>query len=334
MTIADTSRCALEHEDRATALWFEDAGTCGLRAELLSPPGPEDVTVRSLFSGISRGTEALVFEGHVPESEYGRMQGPHQGGRLPFPVKYGYAAVGLVEEGPASLSGRAVFCLHPHQDRFRVATSDAHPIPEHVPAGRAVLAANMETALNIVWDAGILPGDRVAVFGAGVVGLLTAYIASQIPGTETVICDTSAAREVQARALGLAFALPQEVPVDCDVLINASAAPEALADAIDHAAFEARVVEASWYGDRAASLRLGGAFHARRLSIISSQVGSVAAGRRARWSLARRLRKALELLSDERLDALISGETSFADIAEAYPGIIASPDTLCHRIRY
>ncbi|CAD7038951.1 dehydrogenase [Pseudorhizobium endolithicum] len=334
MRIAEIGRLAGDRDNRAKALWFEEARTCVLRDEPLPPPGPKDATVRALFSGISRGTEALVFEGHVPESEYDRMQGPHQGGKLPFPVKYGYAVVGVVEEGPAELSGRTVFCLHPHQDRFRVEASAVHPVPEDVPAGRAVLAANMETALNIVWDAGILPGDRVAVFGAGVVGLLTAYIASRIPGTETVICDTSPVRGTQAGALGLAFALPQEGPVNCDVLVNASAAPEALAGAIDHAGFEAKIVEASWYGDRLASLCLGGAFHARRLSIVSSQVGSVAAGRRARWNPARRLRKALDLLADERLDVLISGETPFADIAEPYPGIIASPDTLCHRIRY
>lgn len=318
----------------ATALWFEAKARCALRTAALPPRQEGELTVRALFSGISRGTEALVFNGQVPESEFERMRAPYQDGDMPFPVKYGYAAVGIVEEGPAAIRGRAVFALHPHQDRFRIRTDDARLLPEGLPAERAVLAANMETALNIVWDAGIMPGDRVAVYGAGVVGLLTAYIASRIPATDTVVCDTSPARRPVAEALGLSFCVPADVPQNCDVLINASASPAALENALDHAGFEARIVEASWYGEKRAEIPLGRAFHARRLSIISSQVGAIAANRRARWDYARRMSKALELLCDDRLDALISGETPFSSIADAYPGVLASPDTLCHRIRY
>ena len=290
--------------------------------------------VRTLFSGISRGTESLVFAGQVPESEYERMRAPHQSGQFPFPVKYGYAAVGVVEEGPERLIGRTVFCLHPHQDRFRVAVSAANPLPPGLPAERAVLAANMETALNIVWDAGIQPGDRVAVFGAGVIGLLVAYLASRIVGTDVVISDIEAERSETAAALSLRFALPDAVPDDCDVLINASASSEALSNALDHAGFEARIVEASWYGEKQANIPLGGAFHARRLSIVSSQVASLPAGKRARWDTKRRMAKALELLADDRLDQLISGETPFETITGDYACIIGSPATLCHRIRY
>lgn len=334
MTISDPHRPDNLKAARARALWFEAAGRCGLREEKLPPAAPGEITARSLFSGISRGTESVVFTGRVPESEYERMQGPHQGGRLPFPVKYGYALVGEVEEGPQSLIGSTVFCLYPHQDRFRLPASDVHLVPAGVPAFRAVLAANMETALNIIWDAEVLPGDRVAVFGAGVVGLLTAYIAAGIAGTDVVVCDTIPARAVQAQAVGLRFSLPDDVPDDCDVLINASAAPEALETALGRAGPEARIVEASWYGEKRASIPLGGAFHARRLSIVGSQVGTVPAGRRARWSPSRRLGKALELLADARLEILISGETPFNDIVQAYPDIITSPETLCHRIRY
>lgn len=318
----------------ATSLWFEAKARCAVRTELLLPRQDGELTVRALFSGISRGTEALVFNGLVPESEFERMRAPYQDGDMPFPVKYGYAAVGIVEDGPAEILGRAVFALHPHQDRFRIRADDARLLPEGLPAERAVLAANMETALNIVWDAGIMPGDRVAVYGAGVVGLLTAYIASHIAGTDTVVCDTSPARRPVAEALGLNFCAPADVPQNCDVLINASASPAALESALDHAGFEARIVEASWYGEKRAEIPLGRAFHARRLSIISSQVGAIAANRRARWDYTRRMSKALELLCDDRLDALISGETPFSSIADAYPGVLASPDTLCHRIRY
>lgn len=318
----------------ATALWFEKAAKPVLRTEGLSEPGEHEVTVRCLYSGISRGTENLVFLGKVPESEHQRMRGPNMGGGFPFPVKYGYAAVGRIETGPPELKNRNVFCLHPHQDIFVLPIDEITLLPDKLPAHRAILAANMETALNVVWDAGIQPGDRVAIFGAGVVGALAAFIAHQIIGTETILIDHAADRAGLAAGLGLHFVEAAALHGEFDVLINASGSDAALATAIDHAGTEARIVEASWYGDKPASIRLGGAFHSRRLQIISSQVGAVAALRRPRWSLARRLGKALDLLADPRLETLISGETAFADIVDAYPAILAAPGTLCHRIRY
>lgn len=321
-------------EEHSRALWFEETGRCGLRDEPLPPEREGDVLVRTLYSGISRGTESLIFHGQVPESEYQRMRAPHQAGQFPFPVKYGYAAVGVVEEGPEAAIGRLVFCLHPHQDRFRVPAPAVHPLPQSLPPQRAVLAANMETALNIIWDGGIQPGDRVAVFGAGVVGLLVAWLASRIAGAEVMISDIEPERAEIARALGLHFVLPDAMQNDCDVLINASASSAALAKALSHAGFEARIVEASWYGEKHVELPLGGAFHAKRLSIVSSQVGALPPGQRARWDTHRRMAKALELLDDDRLDHLISGETPFETMARDYPGIIRSSATLCHRIRY
>ena len=318
----------------ARALWFPAADACELRAEALPPPGQGEVLVRTLYSGISRGTESLVFHGRVPPGEEERMRGPNMGGAFSFPVKYGYAAVGRIETGPDSLRGKAVFCLHPHQDRFVVPEGMVTPLPDALPPERAVLAANMETALNIVWDAVILPGDRVAVFGAGVVGALTAYLASRIVGTKTVLVDRDPARAGLAAALAITFATPDDLDGEFDCLVNASGAPEALAAALGHAGQEARIVEASWYGDRAVTLPLGHAFHARRLSIVSSQVGSLPAARRARWSFSRRLAKALDLLGADCLDALISGETAFDALAGTYPAILSDPGTLCHRIRY
>ena len=318
----------------ARALWLPATGQCALRDESLEPPGKDDVLVHSLYSGISRGTEGLVFAGRVPESEWQRMRGPNMAGSFAFPVKYGYAAVGRVEKGPPDLLGKNVFCLHPHQDIFVVPAAQVTPLPENLPPGRAVLSANMETALNIVWDAGILPGDRVAVFGAGVVGALTAHVANGIPGTETVLVDINDTRKPLAADLGLTFATAGTLEGEFDVLVNASASAPALREAIAHAGQEAKIVEASWYGDAQASIPLGGAFHARRLSLVCSQVGSVPPARRARWTFARRLNKALELLCDDRLDNLISGETAFADLVADYPRILADPQTLCHRIRY
>lgn len=317
----------------ARAFWIEAAGQAGFRDEPVAP-APDDVLVETRFSGISRGTEALVWRGDVPAEERDRMRAPLQAGAFPFPVKYGYAAVGRVAAGPPDLAGREVFVLHPHQDRFAAPAAMAVPLPPGVPAGRAVLAANMETALNVVWDAGSMPGDRVAVIGAGVVGALVGWLCGRLPGAAVTLVDLDAGRAALASALGLGFALPAATPSDCDVVIHASASAEGLATAIGAAGFEATVVEASWYGDRAIPVALGAAFHSRRLRLVSSQVGMVPAPRRARWSNRRRLEAALRLLADPALDALIDGETAFADLPARYGAILAAPGTLCHRVRY
>jgi threonine dehydrogenase-like Zn-dependent dehydrogenase len=315
------------------ALWITAPGVGELRDEALAPR-PGDVVVETRFSGISRGTEALVLRGGVPRGERARMRAPLQAGTFPFPVKYGYAAVGQVIEGPAELAGRDVFVLHPHQDRFAAPAEMAVPLPQGVPAGRAVLAANMETALNVVWDAGAVPGDRIAVVGAGTVGALAGWLCAKLPGAEVTLVDVNPGRAALAAALGCRFAEPAAAPADCDLAIHASATGEGLATALAAVGLEGTVVEASWYGDRLPAVGLGGAFHSRRLRLISSQVGLVPTARRARWSNRRRLEMALRLLADPALDALISGETGFADLPARYAGILDAPDTLCHRIWY
>lgn len=322
------------HQTDCRALWIESANRSAIRDETLGTLRPDQVLVRTLYSGISRGTETLVFSGAVPSSEFERMRGPHMQGDFSFPVKYGYSVVGEVEAGPDALLGRTVFCLHPHQDFFITAREMVTVLPDDVPPARAVLAANMETALNIVWDALIQPGDRVAVFGAGVVGTLVANLSGRIAGTDTVLVDINADRLRHAHDMGISSVNAGALNGEFDVLINASAAGAALTDAIDRAGTEARIVEASWYGDKTVSIQLGGAFHSKRLQLLSSQVGSIPPMRRARWNFARRMSKALELLKDSSLDHLISGETAFADLAEDYSRILSSQTTLCHRIRY
>jgi len=317
----------------ARALWIAAAGVAELREEAVAPR-PGQVLVATRFSGISRGTEALVWRGGVPKAERARMRAPLQAGSFPYPVKYGYAAVGLVEAGPPGLVGRDVFVLHPHQDRFAAPLEMAAPLPSGVPAARAVLGANMETALNVVWDAGALPGDRIAVVGAGVVGALVAWLCARLPGAEVTLVDVNRQRASLAKALGCGFAAPDAAPTDCDLAIHASASGEGLATALGAAGLEATVVEASWYGDRPPTVGLGGAFHSRRLRLVSSQVGLVPTGRRARWSNRRRLEAALRLLADPALDVLISGETSFEALPAQYGAILDRPDTLCHRVRY
>ncbi|RFC63747.1 dehydrogenase [Fulvimarina endophytica] len=318
----------------AHALWLEAPNHPALRPLSLPAPGPSEALVAARFSAISRGTERLVSAGQVPPSEYERMRAPFQSGEFPFPVSYGYCLAGLVEDGPPGWLGRSVFCLCPHQSHAVLPVEALRPVPEDVPLSRAVLAANMETALNIVWDASVQPGDTVAVVGAGTVGLLTAYFAAAIPGTSVTLVDIDDAKAGPARALGLSFVGPDSAPSDCDIVIHASASASGLSTAIACAGFEARIVEASWYGERAIEVPLGGAFHSRRLSLIGSQVGHLPSARRARWTHARRLDLALSLLADERLDVLISGETPFAELPGAYLGILDDPATLCHRIRY
>ncbi len=312
---------------KARALWVVGPGRAELREEEVSA-GPGMVLVETEASGISRGTEALVLRGGVPEGERARMRAPLQAGDFPFPVKYGYAAVGRTPEG------RRVFVLHPHQDLFAAPEGMAVPVPEGVPSRRAVLAANMETALNVVWDGAAAPGDRIAVVGGGVVGCLTAWLCGRLPGAEVTLVDVNPDRAALAAALGVGFAAPGDAPQGCDLVVHASASAAGLATALDCAGDEATVVEASWYGDRAVAVPLGGAFHSRRLRIIGSQVGQVPAARRGRWTHRRRLEMALRLLADPAVDVLISGESDFADLEARYGAILDDPGTLCHVIRY
>lgn len=307
----------------ATALWYVGPRECVLNEVELAKAGPQDCVVRTLWSGVSRGTERLVFEGRVPVSEHERMRAPFQEGAFPFPVKYGYCAVGIVEAGPAHLLGETVFCLYPHQDRFVVPASRLALVPKAVPARRAVLAANMETALNAHWDAGSGPADRIVVVGGGVLGLLTAFIAAQLPGAEVTLVDLDPARAALAETLGFGFAQPPDCPGEADLVFHASASAAGLATAIGAAGFEARIVELSWYGEGAVAAPLGGAFHAKRLQLVSSQVGQVSPSRRPRFDYARRTQAALALLADERLDALISEEIGFRDAPARLPALFA-----------
>jgi NADPH:quinone reductase-like Zn-dependent oxidoreductase len=327
--------CISVSADDARAFWVAGPGRGELRAESLPAPSADEVVVRSLFSGISRGTEALVFAGRVPVSEQQRMRAPFQAGEFPGPVKYGYASVGQVERGPRELRDRVVFALYPHQTRYVVPADAVHVLPDGVPAQRAVLAANLETAINGLWDARPHVGDRISVVGGGTVGCLVAWIAGRTPGGEVELVDTNAARAPVARALGVRFAEPERAMEGADVVIHASGSAAGLALALRIAAFEATIVDLSWYGNQVVPLPLGEAFHARRLTIKSSQVGHVAPSQRARWDTRRRMQLALSMLADPALDALITGESPFETLPEVMAQLASAPgETLCHRIRY
>jgi hypothetical protein len=323
----------MQHDVRA--FWIAAPGHGEIRREPLGHRAADEVVVRTLYSGVSRGTEALVFGGHVPESEWERMRAPFQAGAFPAPIKYGYASVGVVEAGPPELAGKKVFALYPHQTHYVVPANAVHILPEAVPPARAILAANMETALNGLWDARPHIGDRIAVVGAGTVGCLTAWLASRVVACRVELIDISPNRAPIANALGVTFASPEQATKNADVVIHASGSPDGLQLALDLAGFETTVTELSWFGDKTVTLPLGGAFHARRLAISSSQVGTISAAQRGRWNTARRMQLALQLLADPVLDALITGESRFEELPEVMATLAGAPGhTLCHRIRY
>lgn len=316
------------------ALWLTAPGVAEIRATPLPDPGPDDVVVRTRFTGVSRGTETLVFRGEVPVSQHAAMRAPFQDGEFPAPVKYGYLAVGDVEHGPAELLGRTVFCLHPHQDRFVVPASAVTPVPDGVPAERAVLAGTVETAVNAVWDAAPLVGDRIAVVGAGMVGSAVAGVLAGLPGARVELVDTED-RSAVAAALGVGFAHPDRAAGECDLVVHASATSAGLARSLELLAVEGEVVELSWYGDRRVELPLGEAFHSRRLTVRASQVGTVSPRRAARRGYADRMTLALRLLADPRFDALVSGSCTFDELPSVLSGMAAGePPALCVRVTY
>lgn len=290
--------------------------------------------MRTLWSGLSRGTERLVFHGELPASEYTRMRAPHQDGSFPFPVKYGYAAVGIVEDGPAELHGKTVFALHPHQTKFALKRTELLLVPEDVPAKRAILAANLETALNVLWDAEAGSGHRISVVGGGVLGLMIAALACRLPADVRVI-DIDDSRAPLAEAMGARFHEPASAAKDQDIVIHTSASEAGLRLALNLARFEGTIVEASWFGSREVALPLGGAFHSQRLKLISSQVGAVAPSRRAEITSRQRLEIALDVLRDPLFDQLITEEVAFTDLPDALPRLL-SPGApgLATAIRY
>lgn len=319
----------------ARAFWLSSPGKGEIRALTLPEPGPDQVLVRTLYSGVSRGTETLVFRGEVPPAQAQLMRAPFQEGDFPGPVKYGYLNVGLVEQGPPHLAGRKVFCLYPHQTAYVVPVDAVVPVPEAVPAPRAVLAGTVETAVNAAWDAAPLIGDRVTVVGAGMVGSCVAGVLARLPGASVELVDVDPARRGVADAFGVGFATPQQARRDRDLVFHASASAAGLQLSLDLVAREGTVTELSWYGDREVSLKLGGAFHSGRLTLRSSQVGAVSPARRGSRSFADRLALALELLRDPSFDVLLSGRSDFAELPDVLAALAAgTKPALAHLITY
>ncbi|TDB86816.1 zinc-binding alcohol dehydrogenase [Actinomadura sp. 7K534] len=322
-------------EREARAFWIRSPGKGEIRDVALPEPGPGEVLVRTVCSGVSRGTESIVFRGAVPPNQHAIMRAPFQDGAFPGPVKYGYLNVGAVEHGPPELLGRTVFCLYPHQTRYVVPASAVTPVPAEVPPGRAILAGTVETAVNALWDAAPLVGDRVAVVGAGMVGCSVAGVLAGFPGCDVQLVDTDPSRADVARALGVGFAAPEDAAGGCDLVVHASATEAGLARSLELLAPDGEVVELSWYGDRRISVPLGEFFHSRRLTIRGSQVGALPPARRARRTFADRVALALRLLANPAFDTLVTGESPFADLPRVMPRLASGElPALCQRITY
>jgi threonine dehydrogenase-like Zn-dependent dehydrogenase len=319
----------------ALAFWVREPGAGEIRPVRLPEPGAGDVTVRTLRSGISRGTEALVFRGAVPKSQFAAMRAPFQEGDFPGPVKYGYLNVGVVDQGPPDLRGRTVFCLYPHQTSYVVPARAVVPVPDDVPPARAVLAGTVETAVNALWDATPLVGDRVTVVGAGMVGCCVARLLSRFPGVEVTVVDTDQAKAEVVSGLGATFASPADAADGRDLVVHTSATSSGLQLSLDLLAPEGVVIDLSWYGDAEVRLALGGAFHSGRLTIRASQVGTVAPARRSSRTTRDRLALALDLLRDPGFDALITGVSPFDELPAVMPRLAGGDlPALCHTVSY
>jgi 2-desacetyl-2-hydroxyethyl bacteriochlorophyllide A dehydrogenase len=319
----------------ATAFWVIEPDRGEIRPVTVPEPGPDDVLVRTLRTGVSRGTETLVFRGRVPESQYAAMRAPFQEGDFPGPVKYGYLNVGVVERGSAALVGRTVFCLYPHQTSYVVPASSVTVVPDGVPPARAVLAGTVETAVNALWDARPLVGDRLAVVGAGMVGCCVARLLAGVPGATVTLVDVDESRAPVAAALGVGFSAPGAATGDLDLVVHTSGSSAGLQTALELLAPDGEVLELSWYGDVPVTVELGGAFHSRRLSVRASQVGEVAAVRRGRRTRAERLALALDLLRDPVFDVLLTGESGFEELPEVMANLAEGQlSALCRSIIY
>ncbi|MFL6003564.1 MAG: zinc-binding alcohol dehydrogenase [Nocardioides sp.] len=319
----------------AQAFWLREPGAGEIRPVTLAAPGPGEVVVRTLRSAVSRGTEALVFDGRVPPSQYDAMRAPFQDGAFPAPVKYGYLNVGIVEDGPDDLRGRTVFCLHPHQTAYVVPAAAVTVVPDEVPVARAVLTGIVETAVNALWDSAPMIGDRIAVVGAGTLGCCVARLLSRFPGVLVTLVDIDPRRADVASSLGVEFALPDQAPRGQDLVVHTSATSAGLQLALELLAAEGTVTELSWYGDDVTSLSLGGAFHSGRLTVRASQVGTVSPARRDRRTSADRLALALDLLRDPAFDVLLTGESPFETLPEVMPRLARGDlPALCHAVTY
>ncbi|MGB3763440.1 MAG: zinc-binding alcohol dehydrogenase [Ornithinimicrobium sp.] len=310
---------------QASSFWSSGAGSGEVRTHVVARPGPGEVLVRALHSGISRGSESLVYTGQVPPSVSTAMRAPFQEGDLPGPVKYGYLSVGEVIElgstGSHLRLGQRVFALFPHQDRYVIPVEAATIVPDDVPSRRAVLAGVVETAINVVWDATPRWGERIAVLGCGLVGASVCALLRDFPLARLVVVDPQPRSVALAARLGIESLTPEQVTAEFDTVVHCSGTQDGLALGLSLLAFEGQLVETSWFGQHSPVVPLGAEFHSRRLTIRASQVSTVAPSMRERRTRRDRMAAALAELRDPFYDSLLTGSTTLADLPETMAGI-------------
>jgi 2-desacetyl-2-hydroxyethyl bacteriochlorophyllide A dehydrogenase len=314
------------------SLYFTAPHTIDVREEPLPALAAGQVLAQTLCSAISPGTEMLVYRGQVPTEMAVDETIAALGGQFRFPLKYGYSAVGRVLElGPgvdSAWQGRTVFAFNPHESHVIADIAQLFPLPDDVDAETALFLPNMETAVNFLLDGAPLIGERVAVLGQGVVGLLTTALLARCPLANLTTFDHYPLRRETSLALGAHVSLsPESSPaLQADLTYELSGSPAALDAAIALTGFDGRIVVGSWYGQKRAALDLGGRFHRSRIRLISSQVSTLTPALSGRWDKARRLQVAWAMLRAVRPGRLITHRVPLAAAAEAYTLIDQHPE--------
>lgn len=322
------------------SVFFTAPNQAAVIEESLPALAPGEVLVETLVSAISPGTEMLFYRGQLPAGVAVDTSIASLSGGLSYPLKYGYACVGRViglgADVPDEWSGRLIFAFHPHESHFCAPVASLLPVPSGIDPERAALLPNAETAVNLVMDAAPLVGERVVVFGLGIVGLLTTALLAQFPLAARYAVDPIESRRALAASLG---ATETFAPADletlstalaessgADLIFELSGQPAALDQAVQMAGFGARVVVGSWYGNKRANLDLGEHFHRNRLQIVSSQVSTLAPHLTGRWTKARRIQSAWRFLADLPVERLVTHRFPVEEAANAYRLIDQQPE--------
>lgn len=331
---------------------FTAPGEVEVITEPVPDPAPDEVVVRTKYSAVSPGTERLVYEGQVPDGLAADTSiEALKDTDFTYPISYGYACVGVVEEVGSDVSdeweGRTVFSFQPHVSRFVTSTSALVRVPAAVHPTDAVLIPSMETAVNLVMDGRPLIGEHVLVFGQGIVGLLTTELLSHHPLDTLETVEPEPSRRALSESMGAeAVRSVSELEVDqesssigpdasrADLVYELTGRPSVLNDAVQRTAFSGRIVVGSWYGTKSAPVELGGHFHRSRMQIVSSQVSTIAPSLRGRWTKDRRMSVVLDLLPEITPSDLISGYFPIEEAPAAYEQLSADPSMLQPVLRY
>jgi len=298
---------------KVRSLWHLSDSQSVIKENTAQNPSPSFLKIQSHFSLISTGTERLVACGEVPGSVHDDMKVPYMEGAFPFPIKYGYSLVGKVITEGHSMTGKLVHAMHPHQDFCLINESDLFEIHSNIPAQRATLASNLETALTAVWDAQVNIGDRVLIVGFGLIGSLIARLLSFIPAIYFQIIEIDKERIQHAEKLGFPVSAILRKHSKFDIAFHTSATAEGLQTCIDGVGLEGKIIELSWYGKKPVKINMGGSFHSQRKQIISSQVGKLPSKYNARWDMKRRKKVVFELLENALFDQQITHFIKFVD---------------------